>query len=239
MSSDIRTSWLITGTSRGIGLELVRQLSSSPANVVIAACRNPSKADALEALKAEAAGTVHIVQIDVDDPASTTSSTEMVTSLIGDLGLDYLINNAGIIGERDKAFALDADVMIRTFRTNTVGPALMSQAYLPLLEKGRKKVILNISSTYGSVGSDFGERLVSYSLSKAALNMLTYKQKKTRPDIISVCMCPGWVHTDMGGDEGYEMEPQESIAHILKVVAGLTPADNGRFLRHNGEEIPW
>ncbi|KAI0375991.1 NAD-P-binding protein [Pilatotrama ljubarskyi] len=239
MPSDIRTSWLITGASRGIGLELTRQLISSPANVVVAACRDPSKASVLESSRREAAGTLHVVQMDVDSPASITASAEAVTLLVGDLGLDYIINNAGIIGERDKAFALDADVLIGTFRTNAVGPALVSQAYLPLLERGRKKIILNISSTYGSVGSDFGDGLLSYSMSKAALNMLTYKQKKVRPDIISVCMCPGWVHTDMGGDGGYEMEPDESVAHILKIVTSLTAADNGRFLRHNGEEIPW
>ncbi len=81
-------------TSRGIGLEMTRQLLRTPSNTVIAACRNPSKADALRAL---ADGKLHIVALDVVDRESVRKCAEEVTALVGDKGLDYLVNNAGVV----------------------------------------------------------------------------------------------------------------------------------------------
>ncbi|OSD04959.1 hypothetical protein PYCCODRAFT_1432693 [Trametes coccinea BRFM310] len=75
-------------------------------------------------------------------------------------------------------------------------------------------------------------------MSKAALNMLTLKQKAERPDITFITMCPGWVRTELGGKEA-DLEPEESIAGILKVISSVTNADSGKYLRYNGEEIPW
>ncbi|KAI0667318.1 NAD-P-binding protein [Trametes maxima] len=238
------TTWLVTGSSRGIGLEIVRQLVASPNNLVVAAARNPAKASALIALKEAAKGTLHIIGLDVSDFYSVHAAPAALEPILGQTGLDYLINNAGL-ADRDTVFTLDPDNLLRLFRTNVAGPALLSQVVLPFLEKGRKKTILNISSEYGSCNStietDIDRMKVpfgSYSLSKAALNMLTIKQKYERPDLTTITLCPGWVKTDAGGKDAV-LEPEESITGILKVITSAAPADSAKYLRYNGEEIPW
>ncbi|KAL1948586.1 hypothetical protein VTO73DRAFT_10392 [Trametes versicolor] len=237
------TSWLVTGANRGIGFELVKQLLDSPNNLVIATCRNLDKATALSDLKNTTKGTLHIIQLDVTDFANVRASVKEVEAILGDIGLDYLVNNAAIVAW-DSVFDMDPEKLVDILRTNTVGPALISQVYLPLLEKGRAKKILHISSTGGSFAEFEGliaeehRKLGAYALSKAALNMLAYKQKVARPDLIVIALCPGWVKTDMGGEKGL-LQPEESIAGIIKVITNATSADSGKFLRYNGEEIPW
>ena len=155
---------------------------------------------------------------------------------------------------------------MNTFRINAVGPALVSQVYLPLIEKSNRKVILHVSSTAGSIGSidliGATGKYPTYAMSKAALNMLVslllcslvcrlnlqlvysqaVKQKGFRPDLITITLCPGHVKTgmveaafydglianalsrtsiDMGGPNG-ALEPEESVAGILKVVTVAT-----------------
>ncbi|OSD04958.1 NAD(P)-binding protein [Trametes coccinea BRFM310] len=136
MTSTTRpTTWLVTGASRGIGFELVRQLAASPQNLVVAACRNPDKATALKALKDSAKGTLHIIQLDVSDFDSIRASVKQAQPILGEIGLDYLVNNAGI-ALRDTAFSLDPEDLLRILRTNAAGPAVVSQVYLPFVEKG-------------------------------------------------------------------------------------------------------
>ena len=77
-----------------------------------------------------------------------------------------------MIVQNDGAFEGNVDSLVKTFVTNVTGPAYVSHAFLPLLEKGGKKTIVNISSTLGSIGTDFGTSQTSYAISKAALNML-------------------------------------------------------------------
>ncbi|KAI0630618.1 NAD-P-binding protein [Trametes polyzona] len=236
------TAWLVTGTSRGIGLELVRQLVQSPDNLVIAACRNPGKATALNSLKATAKGTLHIIQLDVGDFDSIRASAKELEKILGDRGLDYLINNAAVYA-KDTAFTLDPEELLSVLRTNVAGPALLAQTVAPFIEKGRAKKIVNISSMAGSVA--LVDTLpppydvhASYPISKAALNMLTYKQKVERPDFIFLPLCPGWVKTEMGGENAV-VEVEDSAAGILKVVTSATAADSGKFVNFKGDALPW
>ncbi|OJT08362.1 C-factor [Trametes pubescens] len=96
---------------------------------------------------------------------------------------------------------------------------------MTFLDKGKEKKVLNISSTLGSIAkADLFEHLrsggaASYSISKTALNMLTYKLKLERPDLIVITLCPGWVKT---GGENAILEAKESIAGIIKVVTSAT-----------------
>jgi len=219
-------------------LELVRQLVASPSNIVIATCRTPETATALQSLKDIAKGALHIIALDVTDPSSVRDSVAVAQGILGDKGLDYLYNNAGITFALDDAFDFDYDGLLQTFSCNLAAPALMAQVYLPLIEKSRRKVIVNVSSGLGSIGLDRGPVYASYSVSKAGLNMLTYKQAKARPDIIAISLAPGWVKTDMGGPNAL-LEPQESVAGQLKVVTGLTINDSGKYLTHTGEVYPW
>ncbi|KAL1940816.1 hypothetical protein VTO73DRAFT_7857 [Trametes versicolor] len=140
----------------------------------------------------------------------------------------------------DTPLTIDPEVLVQTLRTNAVAPALLSQVCMPALDKGKEKKILNISSTLGSIASadEFGGTTASYSMSKAALNMLTYKQKLARPDLTVITMCPGWVKTDLGG-ENAPVEQKDSIAGIIKVITSVTAGDSVKYLRYNGEVIPW
>ncbi|KAI0715867.1 NAD(P)-binding protein [Cerioporus squamosus] len=231
--------WLVTGSNKGIGLELVRQLLSSPSNIVIAACRNPSKASELQSLSESTQGRLHLVALDVSSKESINNAAREVAGMTGEKGVDYLINNAGINpGGEDTAFTLDVDVLEQVFVTNVIGPAYVAQAFSKLIEKSAKKTIVNISSTLGSIGADFGTRCTSYSVTKAALNMLTYKEAKEKPEITAICMCPGWLQTDMGG-QAAEYPVSVGVAGILKTIDSLKPEDSGQFFNFKGERVPW
>ncbi|KAL1948582.1 hypothetical protein VTO73DRAFT_10388 [Trametes versicolor] len=238
-----QTTWLITGASRGIGLELVRQLLAAPSNLVIAACRAPSTASALAGLKAGAKGALHVVQLDVADFAGIRALPGVIGPILGGRGLDYLVNNAGIL-KGDTALTLDAAVLLETLRTNTVGPALLTAACAPLLDAGGRKTVLNVSSGLGSIAGAGGfpgtgpRAVASYSMSKAALNMFTYKVKMERPEWVAVTLAPGWVKTDLGGADA-ALEVADSVRGILKVVTEATVADSGKYLRWDGAVIPW
>ena len=110
---------------------------------------------------------------------------------------------------------MNIDGWTQVFKTNVAAPALIAQLYLPLIEKSEKKTIVNVSSSLGAFGYGFGETWASYAITKTALNMLvrtpdvhlalqllthlcdvkTYKQKAERPDLMVICLCPGWVKT--------------------------------------------
>ncbi|KAH9852407.1 NAD-P-binding protein [Lenzites betulinus] len=236
-----QTTWLVTGANRGIGFEFVRQLLESPNNLVVASCRNPDKATALSDLRQTGKGTLHVVKMDVGDFEGVRASAPVLEKILGETRLDYLINNAGI-AVLDPVFAFDPEKFLSSFRTNTIGPAVLSQVCLPLLEKGHAKKIVHISSTSGSIAS-LAETpnaflpIPAYSMSKTALNMLAYKQKLERPDITIIPMCPGW-EGGIGAQDA-PLEPHESISKMLKIITSATNADSGKFFRWNGEIIPW
>ncbi|CCM04759.1 uncharacterized protein FIBRA_06949 [Fibroporia radiculosa] len=230
-------TWLITGSSRGLGFELVRQLLPSPENFIIATCRNPDKAAALQELKDNAGGKLHLVALDTNSESSIRNSFEAVKAILNDRGVDYLYNNAGL-DVADEAFSFQYADLLQILQTNVAGPALIAEVYLPLVEKSRRKTIINVSSGLGSIGQDRGPSLASYCISKSALNMLTYKQAKAKPNITSIALSPGWVQTDMGGPDA-PLLPQESVASALKVVKSLTLKDSGKFLSYDGSELPW
>ncbi|KAH7913085.1 hypothetical protein BJ138DRAFT_1146775 [Hygrophoropsis aurantiaca] len=234
------STWLVTGASRGIGFELVRQLLHSADHIVFAACRTPHTAFALHALSvaSDTHGTLHIVQMDVTDEESIAAAEEEVEYILNGSGLDFLINNAGISVANDSPNTLSSKALTTTILANVVGPALVTRAFIPLIEHSNHKVIANISTALASIGIDYGGQHSSYSISKAALNMLTYKQAKERPDLIPFVIDPGWVKTDMGGKEA-ALEPHESAAGILNVVSGATLQDAGRFIDYKGEIVPW
>ncbi|KAM5538390.1 hypothetical protein V8D89_007992 [Ganoderma adspersum] len=226
-------------TNRGIGLEIPKQLLQSPNNIVLAACRDPSKADALQALAASAGGRLHVLRLDVSDAQSITDAASEAAKIVGDKGIDYLINNAGINpGGLDTGFAFKAADFTTVFETNVVGPALLS---LVETRKGggkKKKTVVNVSSTVGGAGAGvdhFGGICATYAVSKAALNMLTAKD---RADLIVVSVCPGHLQTDMGGPDA-ATPVSVGVSGLIKLAGSLTPQDSGAFLNLQGERIPW
>ncbi|RPD56614.1 C-factor [Lentinus tigrinus ALCF2SS1-7] len=242
MAATEETVWFITGTSRGIGLEMTRQLLQTPSNTVVASCRNPSKADALRALAGVAQGKLHIVALDVVDFESIRKCAQEVSAIVGDTGIDYLVNNAGVAsGGPDTAYDMDMDVLQRTFLTNVVGPAYITQCFIPLVETSRRKVVLNISSGLGSNAFKIPgveHMFTSYAISKAAMNMLTTKQARGNKNIVVVCMEPGWLKTELGGPHA-KLEVSEGVEGVLKVITSVTPENSGQFIDYKGDHWPW
>ncbi|KAF8552772.1 NAD(P)-binding protein [Imleria badia] len=162
---------MLESASRGIGLKTTRQLLQTPTNTAFATCLSPSTATDLAAL-ASSPGTLHIVKLDVADEASIKAGTDEVLRLLNGAGLDYVLNNAAINRGTDLAFNFNPTNLADSIVTNVTGPALISRYLLPAIEKSNRKVIMNMTSGLASIASDHGTKCTSYSISKAAVNML-------------------------------------------------------------------
>lgn len=229
---------LVTGAGRGLGLEFVRQYAAAGARV-FAGCRDPERAQELQALAAEHPEQIAVVQLDVRERASIDAVLEQVRA--DDPGhLDLLINNAGVSRRGEEFDNIRAEDMLEVLRTNTVAPLIVAQRCRPALVRSAHPRIVNVSSSMGSLEKkDYG-RHYSYAASKAALNMVTRAAACDLADdgIIVVSLHPGWVQTDLGGPEA-TLSPRESIEGMIGVIDDLGAEDSGRFLTWSGEEHPW
>lgn len=226
---------LVTGANRGIGLEFVRQLLTR-GDRVIATCRHPGKATALNTLTGEYPGHLHVLPLDV---ASEKSRAELVRELPLVAGrVDLLINNAGVLHSGERFGQLSAAHLDDSFRTNASGPLLLTEALAPALSDGA--TVANLSSTLGSIANTGRFGTPSYNISKAAQNMATVLLAHALRDrgIRVVALHPGWVQTEMGGD-GAQIEATASVVGLLRVIDGLTLDDSGRFLDWQGQPQPW
>eukprot|EP00884_Botryococcus_braunii_P016312 jgi/Botrbrau1/3364/Bobra.0337s0005.1 len=132
------TSYLVTGASRGIGLEFVIQiLEGSADSVVLAAARQP-KGTKLEELGDKFPGRLHIIQLDVCEDASLKAAIANATELLP-AGLDYLIANVGTVGTFDRAREVPKDNLVAVMNTNFISAVFLIQLCVPLLQKGNKK----------------------------------------------------------------------------------------------------
>jgi NAD(P)-dependent dehydrogenase (short-subunit alcohol dehydrogenase family) len=232
--------YLITGASRGLGLEFVRQLLDR-GDRVVAACRKPGESLALTRLAGEHPGHLHVLPLDVTNARSRAELVKEVQALWG--ALDVLINNAGVLAENDRTphmGQLNADHFRQAFETNTLGPLFLSEAALPLLAKGEAPRVAHISSTLGSIASVSSFYTPSYSVSKAALNMAArlVAFPLSEQGIRSVSLHPGWVKTVMGGP-GAPLLAQDSVAGLLQVIDHLPADARGEFLDYQGKPQPW
>jgi NAD(P)-dependent dehydrogenase (short-subunit alcohol dehydrogenase family) len=226
---------LITGANRGLGLEFVKQYLADGWRV-FAACRTPAEASELSALAEGSEGRVSVHRLDVSD-------LDQVGALGDELGgetLDVLVNNAGTFGDRGGFGQINYPVWETTFRANTLGPVRLAEVLIGALERGDQKVIANITSKMGSIDDNGSGGEYVYRTTKAALNMATKSLAIDlgRRGVKAVVIHPGWVRTDMGGPAA-PLGAAESVAGMRAVVAGLKPADSGRFLNYDGSEIPW
>jgi len=229
---------LVTGANRGLGLELVRQLLAAGGHVV-AACRHPGKATALNTLAGEHPGRLHVLPLDVAEPKTHAELARELPLVLGDDGrLDLLVNNAGLLHSGERFGHLSLANLDDSFRTNAAGPLLLTQALAPRLADGAR--VANLSSELGSIAATTRFGTPSYNISKAAQNMATALLAAALKErgIVVVALHPGWVQTDMGG-EGAELETSDAVAGLLRVIDGLEQGDSGRFLDWRGEAVPW
>ena len=229
---------LVTGANRGIGLEFCRQLLAA-GDHVIATCRQPGKATALNTLAGEYPGRLHVLPLDVAQPKSRAELVRELPLVLGDdARIDLLVNNAGVLHSGERFGHLDQAVLEDSLRINAIGPFLLSEAVAPLLAEGAR--IANLSSVMGSITRQGAFRSPSYGASKAAQNLLNAQlaHALAARDIRVLSLHPGWVQTDMGGT-GAEVTPAESVAVLLQAIDAATPAQSGSFLDWRGQTVPW
>ena len=216
---------LITGANRGIGLEFCRQLQAR-GDVVIAVCRSASP-------ELEATGVRIERGIDVTDDRAT----DKLATALGDIHLDLLVNNAGIL-QPSSLDELDFDVLLAQFEVNALGPLRVTWRLLSHMAPHSR--IALISSRMGSIADNTSGGSYGYRMSKAALNIAG---KSLAHDLaarhISVALLhPGYVRTDMTGHSG-DRDPKTAVAGLLQRIDELTPATSGTFWHANGEILPW
>ncbi len=232
-----RTS-VVTGANRGLGLELARRLLDRGDHVV-AACRIPGRATALNALAGEHPGLLHVLPLDVADARSRAAFAAELPLVLGEAGgVDLLVNNAGVLHSGERFGHLGEANLEHSFRVNAMGPLLLAQALAPLLANGA--TVANLSSQLGSIAGCGRFGTPSYNISKAAQNMATALLAHALADrgITVVALHPGWVQTEMGGEQATE-SVGESAAGLLEVIDGLVEGDSGRFLDWRGAALPW
>ena len=222
----------ITGANRGLGFEFAKQYAADGWRV-IAACRDPAKAEALSAVE----GDVQVETMDVDDDASVASLSDKLK----DEAIDLLINNAGIYGPKHlSAEDMDYEAWGRVLRTNTMSPFRVTMAFLQQVRNSDQKIIATLSSKMGSLNEnqDGGEYI--YRSSKAALNAALKGLSYDLADagIRIMLMHPGWASTDMGGPSP-PLLPADGVAGLRKVLAGIKDGETGVFYDYNGGELAW
>jgi NAD(P)-dependent dehydrogenase (short-subunit alcohol dehydrogenase family) len=223
---------LISGASRGLGLEFVRQYAGAGWQVH-ATCRDPDNAAALQAV----AGEVQVHRLEVTEKASLA---QLALDLNG-AALDLVIANAGVSGPRSMTPELvDRDSWLETLTVNTIAPLALAGALRRNLEQGRQKKLVAISSRLGSIACNDSGGLYAYRSSKAALNAVwqSLAVDWQAAGMICAVLHPGWVATDMGGPSA-DLHPSESVAGMRKVIEGLTPLVSGHFFNYDGAELPW
>jgi NAD(P)-dependent dehydrogenase (short-subunit alcohol dehydrogenase family) len=235
---------LVTGANKGIGLEVARQLAAQGVRVWLGA-RDVSLGKAAAAGLREAGGDVRVLHLDLGDPESIAAAAATVEAEDG--RLDVLVNNAGMGDRADgPPGSASLDAVRRTFEVNFFGTLAVTQAMLPLLRRSSSARIVNQSSGLGSLalqgdpGSEFAHvKLLGYSASKAALNMLTVQlaAELKEAGIAVNSTDPGFTATDLNGNSGTQSVEEGAAAAVRLALlpdAGVT----GGFFSSAGAE-PW
>ncbi|MCR6495181.1 SDR family oxidoreductase [Thermomonas sp. S9] len=228
---------LVTGANRGLGLEFTRQLLAR-GEAVIATCRQPAQATALQALGTAHPGQLRVLALDVASEAARVQFTAVLEHTLAGAALDLLINNAGVLQPGERFGQVTQAALEESLRTNAIGPFLLVQALAAHLRDGA--TVANLSSQLGSIARVARFGTPSYCAGKAAQNMLGAQlaQALAPRGIVVLQLHPGWVQTDMGGPQA-SLSAQESAAGLLRVIERATPAQSGAFLDWQGQTLPW
>ena len=236
---------LVTGATRGIGLETVRQLAQHGVHVILAG-RDQAKAVAA-ALELQSEGLdVEAIALDVTDASSIAAAVRQVEVKHG--RLDILVNNAGILLDdvQKKPSEQSLDIWRKTFDTNVFGVVAVTQGFLPLLHKSDAGRIVNVSSLLGSItlhndptSPIYDFKVPAYNVSKSAVNawtvQLAYELRDTAIKVNTIH--PGYVKTDMNKGEGMIDIPEGAKTSVELALIGAS-GPTGSF-SHLGQPLPW
>lgn len=211
---------LVIGASRGIGLELVRQYRKAGQRVV-ATVRDAAGRERVQALGAQA------FVVDVSDPASVSG---LAWQLDGEK-IDVALYVAGLWDDHGAATPPTREAFDRVMHTNVLGAMQALPQVAPLVEEAGG--VFGFLSSEMSLISEAGSSAWLYRVSKAALNMAVAAAQPAWPRATLVTLDPGWTQTEMGG-AGAPLTVERSVAGLIATIAGITPADRGRLLHHDG-----
>ncbi|MFN8578190.1 MAG: SDR family oxidoreductase [Candidatus Sericytochromatia bacterium] len=227
---------VVTGSNKGIGFEICKQLAHKGIEVILTA-RNDDKGKKAEQELKEQGLDVKYHQLDVSDENSVKNLASFIESNYGKL--DILINNAGILKDYEGGVLHGEINDIReTLDTNLFGALLVSRHLVPLMQKQNYGRVINISSGMGQL-SDMGGGAIGYRLSKVSLNAMTIilANEVKSYNILVNTMCPGWVKTDMGG-AGAHRSVEQGADTAVWLATSDENQKTGRFFRDR-KEIAW
>lgn len=234
----------ITGANKGIGKETARQLGKLGFKVLIGS-RDLQRGQAAAGELAEHGVDAEALQLDVTDQSSIDAALAEIRAKFG--RLDVLVNNAGIVAEHSTDIdTTEIGKVEEAMKTNFFGPLRMTKSALSLLEKSDAPRVVNVSSTLGSLNvlsapdspyADF--RIIGYSCSKAALNMLTVitAGNLAAKHVKVNSICPGYVATDINNNQG-PRSVEQGAAIIVKMATIGEDGPNGGFFNDDGA-IAW
>jgi NAD(P)-dependent dehydrogenase (short-subunit alcohol dehydrogenase family) len=228
---------LVTGANRGLGLAFVTLLLERGARV-LACCREPARANVLNALAAAHGDRLAVHALDVADPEAIAALPGVAAKFLQ--RIDLLVNNAGVLVSGERFGNVEAAALATSFAVNASAPLLITQALAPFLALGNKPRVLCISSQLGSIAQSTSCRTVSYAMSKAALNMAVKRlaAELAPRGIVVLTVHPGWLKTEMGGKSA-TLLPAAAAHALLGLVERAQTGDAGRFLAYDGAELPW
>ncbi len=243
MSVTVRSAGtvLVTGASRGLGLEYCRQMAAAGWQV-LACARDPGRSPGLREVADSNPGRVRILGLDVVDDGNVEV---LARNLLG-TPVDMLINNAGTFGPegspggmRYQSLAhMDYAIWREILEVNLLAPFRLTVALAPSLRLAVRPVVVMLSSDLGSIANNRMGHSHAYRTSKAGLNMLTRGIANEWRDLIIVSIAPGWCKTELGGEEA-EIDPAESVRAQLQTFARLNASHSGQFLDRFGDQVAW
>jgi len=232
---------LITGASRGLGLEHARQYAEQGWQVV-ACARRTVAGSPLARLAVAHPGRLEIVTLEVTSAADLSA----LDAVLAGRAIDVLVNNAGTFGPKGAPEGMayqglehmDFAIWRHMLEVNLLAPFRIAVTLLPNLRRARRPLLVMMSSDLGSIAQNTAGSSHSYRSSKAALNMVTRGMAAEWTDVICIAMAPGWTRTDLGGADA-PLDAADSVGRQQQVFAALTGADSGRFVNRFGEDVPW
>lgn len=231
---------LVTGGNKGLGFGTVQALAQKGYHVILGARRSKAGKEAQKKLKSMGLD-VELIVLDVSKESSIQKAMKAI--LKKHKRLDILVNNAGVFLDSNKvgfvsALNTKSKIILDTFKTNTLGAFLLAQKAIPVMQKQGFGRIVNVSSGMGQLDEMEGG-CAGYRISKTALNSVTklLSNEVGNPNVKINCLCPGWVRTDMGGQNA-ERSIEEGIDTIVWLATLPEDGPNGGFFRDR-KVIPW
>jgi NAD(P)-dependent dehydrogenase (short-subunit alcohol dehydrogenase family) len=222
---------LLAGASRGLGLGLAREYLARGWHV-IATARHPGKAEALQLLAQDNAGRLSIETLDIADP----DSIKALAGALGGQTIDALFVVAGISQQGDmKLQDVPVAQIAQEFVTNATAPIVLAETLLGQISPGGSIVFM--TSILGSLASNAGGGMDIYRASKAALNMMAMNFALRHKDRPVRLMHPGWVRTDMGGDNAPVDVPTSARGMADQITRDTRPGL--AYLDYQGQKLPW